>query len=80
MNLLNKLLERKELGLMYSQIHPGLPLVIFNYTNEVQYEELWNVYISNCYSIIVLIDDRCQVVDRAKSLSPKFFQADYHNF
>lgn len=29
-------------GLLYSQTHPTLPLTIWNYTEKVQYEGLWD--------------------------------------
>ena len=29
-------------GLLYKQVHPTLPLVIWNYTEKVQYEKLWD--------------------------------------
>lgn len=42
-------------------------------------EEMWRD-ISTRYNIIGLFDDRCQVVDRARSLGLKVFQVEYHNF
>ena len=29
-------------GLLYKQVHPSLPLTIWNYTEKVQYEGLWD--------------------------------------
>ena len=29
-------------GLLYGQVHPTLPLTIWNYTEKVQYENLWD--------------------------------------
>jgi T4 RnlA family RNA ligase len=40
--MLNILNDYKERGLLYSQIHPILPLTIWNYTEKVQYESLWD--------------------------------------
>ena len=40
--MLNILNDYKERGLLYSQIHPTLPLTIWNYTEKVQYESLWD--------------------------------------
>ena len=38
----NKLEEYKKLGLLRSQKHPILPLEIWNYTEKVQYDNLWD--------------------------------------
>ena len=40
--MLEKLNEYFEKGLVYKQIHPTLPLTIWNYTEKVQYEGLWD--------------------------------------
>lgn len=40
--MLKKLNEYFEKGLVYKQIHPTLPLTIWNYTEKVQYEDLWD--------------------------------------
>ena len=40
--MLNILNDYKERGLLYSQTHPTLPLTIWNYTEKVQYESLWD--------------------------------------
>jgi len=40
--MLEKLNEYKELGLLRSQKHPNLPLEIWNYTEKVQYDDLWD--------------------------------------
>ena len=40
--MLNILNDYKERGLLYSQTHPILPLTIWNYTEKVQYESLWD--------------------------------------
>jgi RNA ligase len=37
--VLNKYFEE---GLVYKQVHPTLPLTIWNYTEKVQYEGLWD--------------------------------------
>lgn len=42
-------------------------------------EEMWRE-IAKSYNIIALFDDRCQVVDRARSLGLKVLQVEYHNF
>lgn len=38
----SKLEEYKKLGLLRSQRHPTLPLEIWNYTEKVQYDDLWD--------------------------------------
>lgn len=38
-NILDKYVED---GLLYSQVHPNLPLTIYNYTDKVQWENLWD--------------------------------------
>lgn len=38
----NKLQRYKDLGLLRSQKHPTLPLEIWNYTEKVQYDDLWD--------------------------------------
>lgn len=42
-------------------------------------EEMWRD-ISTRYNILFIVDDRQQVVDRARSLGIKVFQVEYHNF
>ena len=40
--MLEKLNKYYEDGLLYKQVHPSLPLTIWNYTEKVQYENLWD--------------------------------------
>ena len=40
-------------GLLYSQVHPTLPLSIWNYTDEVQYESLWDDITLQCRGLVV---------------------------
>ncbi len=49
LRLLNK--YRNE-GLLYSQVHPTLPLTIWNYTEKVQYEGLWDEVTLACRGLI----------------------------
>lgn len=42
-------------------------------------EEMW-IDIAKRFNIVGLIDDRCQVVDYARSLGLKVFQVEYNNF
>lgn len=39
-------------GLLYSQTHPTLPLTIWNYTEKVQYEGLWDEVTLSCRGLI----------------------------
>jgi len=39
-------------GLVRSQTHPTLPLIIWNYTEKVQYESLWDEVTTQCRGLI----------------------------
>ena len=39
-------------GLLYKQTHPTLPLTIWNYTEKVQYEELWDAVTLMCRGLV----------------------------
>lgn len=39
-------------GLLYKQTHPTLPLTIWNYTEKVQYEGLWDEVTSMCRGLV----------------------------
>ena len=41
-----------EKGLLYKQVHPTLPLTIWNYTEKVQYENLWDEITLQCRGLI----------------------------
>ena len=41
-----------EEGLLYKQTHPTLPLTIWNYTEKVQYEGLWDEVTVQCRGLI----------------------------
>lgn len=69
MNLLNTLLEYKKQGLVYSQTHPTLPLIIFNYTDKVQYEELWDDLLLRCRGLVLCMETGAVV----NNPIPKFF-------
>jgi len=49
-------------GLLYSQTHPTLPLSIYNYTDKVQWENLWDEITLQCRGLVV--DDLGNVVAR----------------
>ena len=55
-------------GLLYSQTHPTLPLTIWNYTEKVQYEGLWDEITLSCRGLIT--DDRGNIIVRSMK---KFF-------
>ena len=49
-------------GLLYSQTHPTLPLTIWNYTEKVQYEGLWDEVTLQCRGLVT--DDKGNIVAR----------------
>jgi ATP-dependent RNA circularization protein (DNA/RNA ligase family) len=51
-NNLETLHKYKEDGLLRSQTHPILPLTIWNYTEKVQYEKLWDEVTIACRGLI----------------------------
>ena len=55
-------------GLLYKQVHPTLPLTIWNYTEKVQYESLWDDFTILCRGLVT--DDKGSIVARP---FPKFF-------
>jgi T4 RnlA family RNA ligase len=59
LRILNK--YRNE-GLLYSQVHPTLPLTIWNYTEKVQYEGLWDEITLSCRGLVT--DDKGVVIAR----------------
>ena len=60
--MLDILNDYKERGLLYSQIHPTLPLTIWNYTEKVQYEGLWDEITLQCRGLVT--DGSGQIVAR----------------
>lgn len=52
MNLKKNLEEYYEKGLLTKQNHPTLPLVIWNYTPEVQYGQIWDEITLQCRGLI----------------------------
>jgi len=51
-----------EQGLLYKQVHPTLPLTIWNYSEKVQYESLWDEVTIQCRGLVT--DDIGNVVAR----------------
>jgi RNA ligase len=50
--MLKKLNKYYEDGLLYKQVHPYLPLTIWNYTEKVQYENLWDEVTLMCRGLV----------------------------
>jgi RNA ligase len=50
--MLEKLNKYYDEGLLYKQVHPTLPLTIWNYTEKVQYENLWDEITLQCRGLI----------------------------
>lgn len=50
--MLERLNAYYEKGLVYKQVHPSLPLVIWNYSEKVQYEGLWDEVTTSCRGLI----------------------------
>jgi RNA ligase len=50
--MLEKLNKYYEDGLLYKQVHPYLPLTIWNYTEKVQYENLWDEVTLMCRGLV----------------------------
>jgi RNA ligase len=50
--MLEKLNKYYEDGLLYKQVHPSLPLTIWNYTEKVQYENLWDEVTLMCRGLV----------------------------
>lgn len=52
--MINELNKLYEIGLLQKQIHPTLPLIVWNYSPKVQYENLWsyNSLLSQCRGLV----------------------------
>lgn len=50
--MLETLNKYYEDGLLYKQVHPTLPLTIWNYTEKVQYENLWDETLLMCRGLV----------------------------
>jgi RNA ligase len=51
-SFIEKLNEYFEKGLLYKQLHPTLPLIIWNYSETVQYEGCWNDILLMCRGLV----------------------------
>jgi hypothetical protein len=58
--MLEKLNKYYEDGLLYKQVHPSLPLTIWNYTETVQYEGKWDEVTLMCRGLVT--DDTGDIV------------------
>ena len=73
--MLEKLNQYYEDGLLYKQVHPTLPLTIWNYTEKVQFENLWDEITLMCRGLVT--DDKGSIVARPFS---KFFNIEEGKF
>lgn len=55
---IQELFRYKNDGLLINQTHPSLPLIIWNYTAKVQYENLWDDITLNCRGLITDYDGK----------------------
>ncbi len=60
--------QYKDQGLLMNQFHPTHPLIIWNYTPKVQYEQLWDEITRQCRALVTDLDGT--IVSRGFS---KFF-------
>jgi RNA ligase len=71
LDILNDYIEK---GLVIKQVHPTLPLSIYNYSRTCQYGGLWDEITLNCRGLV--LDNEGNVI--AKPF-PKFFNYEEHN-
>lgn len=50
--------DYRDRGLLMNQFHPYLPLIIWNYTQKVQYEGLWDEITINCRALVTDFDGK----------------------
>ena len=73
--MLQKLNKYYEDGLLYRQVHPTLPLTIWNYTEKVQYESLWDEITLMCRGLVT--DEEGNIVARPFK---KFFNIEENKY
>lgn len=56
------LLDYEKQGLVYKQTHPALALIIWNYSDKVQYENLWDTITMICRGLVT--DDKGNIIAR----------------
>ena len=71
LNILNEYIDK---GLIIKQVHPTLPLSIYNYSRTCQYDRLWDDITLNCRGLV--LDDEGNVIARP---FPKFFNYEEHS-
>jgi RNA ligase len=72
---LQKLQDYKDRGLLHTQVHPRLPLTIWNYTPKTQYESLWDDITIMCRGLVT--DNFGNIVARP---FPKFFNIEENRY
>ena len=60
--MLDTLNKYHQEGLLYKQVHPTLPLTIWNYTEKVQYEGLWDGITLMCRGLVT--NDKGEIIAR----------------
>ena len=60
--MLEKLNRYYEDGLLYKQVHPSLPLIIWNYSQTTQFENYWDEITLMCRGLVT--DDKGKIVAR----------------
>jgi hypothetical protein len=60
--MLDTLEKYHQEGLLYKQVHPSLPLTIWNYTEKVQYDGIWDDITLMCRGLVT--DDKGNIVAR----------------
>lgn len=60
--MLEKLNQYYENGLLYKQVHPTLPLTIWNYTETVQFSGEWDEILLMCRGLVT--DDKGNIIAR----------------
>ena len=73
--MLQKLNKYYEDGLLYKQVHPTLPLTIWNYTEKVQYENLWDEITLMCRGLVT--DEEGNIIARPFK---KFFNIEENKY
>lgn len=71
---LNKLYDE---GLLQKQVHPNLPLIVWNYTKKVQFEKLWksDELLTQCRGLITDVDGN--IISRCLSKFFNYEELDY---
>lgn len=73
--MVEKLNKYYDDGLLYKQVHPSLPLTIWNYSEKVQYENLWDEVTLMCRGLVT--NEQGKIVARGFS---KFFNIEEEKY